>query len=111
AYVGIMGFSTPSYPTSHVWKTANAGTSWTDWTGTGLPDAPVNALLVDSQAGQVYAGTDVGVFASSTTTASWTEVGPTPGPGVPGFLSDSALQAKQTSTTKCKEPLEILSRR
>jgi len=95
AYVGIMGFSTPSFPTSHVWKTANAGTSWTDWTGTGLPDAPVNALLVDSQAGQVYAGTDVGVFVSPTSTASWTEVGPAPGPGVSGFLPDAPVTALQ----------------
>jgi hypothetical protein len=95
AYVGIMGFSTPSYPTSHVWKTTNAGASWTDWTGTGLPDAPVNALLVDSQAGLVYAGTDVGVFVSPTTTASWTEVGPTPGPGVSGFLPNAPVTALQ----------------
>src|ERR1700686_223796 len=95
AYVGIMGFSTPSYPTSHVWKTANAGASWTDWTGTGLPDAPVNALLGDSQAGQVYAGTDVGVFVSSTVTANWTEVGPAPGPGVSGFLPDAPVTALQ----------------
>ncbi len=95
AYVGIMGFSTPGFPTAHVWKTANAGTSWTDWTGTGLPDAPVNALLVDSQAGVVYAGTDVGVFVSSTTTASWVEVGPAPGPGVSGFLPDAPVTALQ----------------
>jgi len=95
AYAGIMGFSTPGFPTSHVWKTANAGTSWTDWTGTGLPDAPVNALLVDSQAGVVYAGTDVGVFVSSTTTASWTEVGPAPGAGVSGFLPDAPVTALQ----------------
>jgi len=98
AYVGIMGFSTPSYPTSHVWKTANAGTSWTDWTSTGptgLPDVPVNALLVDSQAGLVYAGTDVGVFVSSTATASWTEVGPAPGQGVSGFLPDAPVTALQ----------------
>jgi hypothetical protein len=98
AYVGIMGFSTPSFPTSHVWKTANAGTSWKDWSGTGmteLPDAPVNALLVDSQAGLVYAGTDVGVFVSSTTTASWTEVGPAPGPSVSGFLPDAPVTALQ----------------
>jgi hypothetical protein len=96
AYVGIMGFSTQSYPTSHVWKTANAGASWTDWSGgTGLPDAPVNALLVDSQTGLVYAGTDVGVFVSSTATASWTEVGPAPGPGVSGFLPDAPVTALQ----------------
>src|SRR6202521_638873 len=98
AYVGIMGFSTPSYPTSHVWKTANAGASWTDWTATGptgLPDVPVNALLLDSQAGLGYAGTDVGVFVSSTATASWAEVGPAPGPGVSGFLPDAPVTALQ----------------
>jgi hypothetical protein len=98
AYVGIMGFSTAAYPTSHVWKTANAGASWTDWSGTGsteLPDAPVNALLVDSQAGQVYAGTDVGVFVSSTSAPSWVEVGPVPGPGVSGFLPNAPVTAMQ----------------
>ncbi len=98
AYVGIMGFSTAAYPTSHVWKTANAGASWTDWSGTGsteLPDAPVNALLVDSQAGQVYAGTDVGVFVSSTSAPSWVEVGPVPGPGVSGFLPNAPVTALQ----------------
>jgi hypothetical protein len=98
AYVGIMGFSTPLYPTSQVWKTANAGTSWTDWTSTGptgLPDVPVNALLVDSQTGLVYAGTDVGVFVSSTTAASWIEVGPAPGSGVSGFLPNAPVTALQ----------------
>ncbi len=97
AYAGIMGFSTPGFPTPHVWKTANAGASWTDWTGTGLPDAPVNALLADSSVtpSQIYAGTDVGVFVSSTTAASWTEVGPAPGPGVPGFLPDAPVTALQ----------------
>lgn len=99
AYVGVMGFSTQGYPTSHVWKTTNAGASWTDWTGTGtamgFPDAPVNALLVDSQAGQVYAGTDVGVFVSSTSAADWTEVGPTPGQGVSGFLPEAPVTALQ----------------
>jgi hypothetical protein len=100
AYVGIMGFSTSQFPTSHVWKTTAAGSSaWTDWTGAGataLPDAPVNALLVDSQAGVVYAGTDVGVFVSSTTAPpSWTEVGPAPGPGVTGFLPNAPVTALQ----------------
>jgi hypothetical protein len=95
AYVGIMGFSTASYPTSHVWKTSNAGGSWTDWTGTGLPDNPVNSLLVDPFAGQIYAGTDVGVFVSSTATASWVEVGPPPGAGVTGFLPDAPVTALQ----------------
>jgi len=98
AYVGIMGFSTPGFPTAHAWKTANAGASWTDWTGTGsaeLPDAPVNALLVDAQAGLVYAGTDVGLFVSATSAPSWTEVGPPPGSGVSGFLPNAPVTALQ----------------
>jgi len=98
AYVGIMGFSTPAFPTSHVWQTSNAGTTWTDWSGSGidaLPDNPVNALLVDTQAGLIYAGTDVGVFVSSTANPSWEEVGPTPGPSVPGFLPDAPVTALQ----------------
>ena len=98
AYVGIMGFSTPGFPTSHVWKTANASASWTDWTGAGsaeLPDAPVNALLVDAEAGLVYAGTDVGIFVSATSAPGWTEVGPAPGPGVSGFLPNAPVTALQ----------------
>ncbi len=100
AYVGIMGFSTPLYPTSHVWQTTNGGASWTDWSGaasTALPDNPVNALLVDPQAGQIYAGTDVGVFSSSTASPSWTEVGPTPAPTASGFLPDAPVTALQLS--------------
>lgn len=73
AYVTIMGFHT-----SHVWKTTDAGASWTDFTA-NLPDAPANVIMVDSGAslsnGVVYVGTDVGVFASSTGIANWTEVG------------------------------------
>ena len=82
AYIAIMGFHT-----SHVWKTTNAGASWTDFTG-NLPDAPANAVVVDSGAslsnGTVYVGTDIGVFASSTGAAAWSEVGTASGPY--GFL-------------------------
>jgi len=100
AYVGIMGFSTAGFPTSHVWQTTNAGASWTDWTGTGvaeLPDAPVNALLVDSSVtpSRIYAGTDVGIFVSSTSAPSWREVGPTPGAGVTGFLPNAPVTSLQ----------------
>lgn len=76
AYVAIMGWNTASFPTSQVWQTTNGGASWTDFTGTApnaLPNAPVNAVLVNS--GTVYVGTDVGVFASSTATPSWSEFG------------------------------------
>ena len=63
AYVGVMGF-VGSLGTGHVYQTSNGGGSWTDITG-NLPDAPVNAIVVDPQAsGDIYVATDVGVFAT-----------------------------------------------
>ncbi len=93
AYVGIMGFNA-----SHVFQTTTAGAAWTDWSGTGntaLPDAPVNSLLVDSSARTVYAGTDVGVFVSSTASPSWAEVGTAPAPGASGYLPNVPVTAIQ----------------
>jgi hypothetical protein len=96
AYVSIMGFSTRSFPTSHVWQTTNGGSSWTDFTA-NLPDAPANAVLVDPGSvptnGNVYVATDVGVFSSSTAAPSWTEVGPAPSSGQPGYLPNVAVTA------------------
>ena len=82
----IMGFHV-----SHVWKTSDAGNSWTDFTA-NLPDAPANAVFVDTAASTVYVGTDVGVFASSTASPNWTEVGPAPGGGA-GYLPNTAVTA------------------
>ena len=92
AYVAIMGFHT-----SHVWKTIDAGGSWMDFTA-NLPDPPANVILVDSGAslsnGTVYVGTDVGVFASSTGSANWTEVGNSASMAN-GFLPNVAVYALQ----------------
>ena len=95
AYVTLMGFTAPPGSTTaagHVWQTTSAGATWTDFTG-NLPDAPVNAVVVDSTNAKVYVGTDVGVFVSSTASADWTEVGPTPGPTQAGFLPNAAVTA------------------
>jgi len=72
AFVTIMGFTGGS---GHVWKTSDAGATWSDFTGT-LPDSPVNASVIDPVAHVLYVGSDVGVFQSGTTAASWSEVGP-----------------------------------
>src|SRR6266446_2176016 len=90
--MGFVGSGNGSANT-HIWKTTNAGQSWTPFGNTtnGLPDAPVNALLVDS--GTVYAGTDVGIFQSPTSGASWTEVGPNAQPGATGYLPNVAVTA------------------
>ncbi len=89
AYVTVMGFTGGA---GHVWKTTNAGVTWTDFTA-NLPDSPVNAVIVDVGASQVYVATDVGVFASATSTASWTELGPNPLTGTAGALPNVAVTA------------------
>ena len=64
-YVGFSGFDdgTPAAP-GHVFKTLDAGATWTNITA-NLPDVPVNAVaLRPDQPNEVYVGTDVGVFIS-----------------------------------------------
>jgi hypothetical protein len=93
AYVTEMGFTGGP---GHVWRTTNAGASWSDVTGTGtsaLPDSPVNAVVVDPLAHVVYVGTDVGVFQSLTSSAAWTELGPSPSGEQTGFLPNVAVTA------------------
>lgn len=59
----------------HVWKTVNAGASWTGLNGTGagtLPDVPVHSIVVDpTNPMRLYIGTDVGVFASADGGTNW----------------------------------------
>ncbi len=67
------------YTGNNVWQTTNGGTSWASATGT-LPAAPVYGLAISPATPQtIYAGTDVGVFASDNggTTWSTTNIGPT----------------------------------
>jgi hypothetical protein len=89
AFVTIMGFHV-----AHVFKTVNAGASWTNFTAS-LPDSPADAVVVDPQAHVVYVGTDVGVFSSSTASASWTEVGPVAAAGNSGYLPNVPVTALQ----------------
>ena len=87
AYVTVMGFTGG---TGHVWKTTNAGSTWIDFTGS-LPDSPANAVVVYPPMKQVFVATDVGVFASSTSSPSWIELGPNPNTNQAGFLPNVAV--------------------
>ena len=78
AYVALSTFSFPGI----VYKTTNlgdTGTTWTNATGTGanaLPFVPVDVIVVDPQnSNTIYAGTDIGVYVSTTGGASWTPFG------------------------------------
>lgn len=60
---------------AHVWRSYDAGASWTSIDGAGttaLPDVPVHSLAVDpTNPARLYVGTDLGVFVSLDGGASW----------------------------------------
>ncbi len=59
------------YGTGHIFKTTDGGAHWTDLT-TAFPDVPVNALCVHPTNEKViFAGTDIGVFATFNGGTSW----------------------------------------
>ncbi len=72
AYVALNGFGLAAG--QHVWKTTNLTAASPTWTasGTGIPDVPTNAFVVDpANSNTLYAGTDIGVFRSTDGGASW----------------------------------------
>jgi hypothetical protein len=73
AYVAISGFF-GSDNGQHVYKTTNLNATTPTWTvaGVGIPDVPVNGFIVDKATGNLYAGTDIGVYQSTDGGASWT---------------------------------------
>ncbi len=70
AYATYSTFGVP-----HVWKSVDAGATWTNISGsgnTGIPDIPVLSIVVDpTNTSRLYAGTDLGVFTSIDGGANW----------------------------------------
>jgi hypothetical protein len=97
AYVAYSGYGLP--PGQQVWKTTdlvsalNSGRTPT-WklAGHGIPDVSVNGLVIDPKfPDHLYAGTDIGVFASTNGGGSWHRFGV----GFPhAEVYDIALQSK-----------------
>jgi photosystem II stability/assembly factor-like uncharacterized protein len=72
AYVTFTGFAVPAG--QHVWKTTNLDAVTPTWnaSGTGIPDVPANAFVVDPiNSNNLYAGTDIGVYSSTDGGATW----------------------------------------
>ncbi|HUN66733.1 MAG TPA: T9SS type A sorting domain-containing protein [Bacteroidota bacterium] len=77
AYVTYDGYGSAVTPLQHIWKTTTLSTTAT-WTASsnGLPDVPVNGLVIDPRkASDLYCGTDIGVFYSSDAGANWSVYG------------------------------------
>lgn len=58
-----------------VYFTPDAGVSWYNITLTGLPNLPVNCVEVDKSSGDLYVGTDLGVYLFDTGLSVWTQYG------------------------------------
>ena len=75
AYVALNGYGIPG---QHVMKTTNLNAPTPTWTnaGSGIPDVPTNALVIDPlDANKIYAGTDIGVFVTYNGGTNWAPLG------------------------------------
>jgi uncharacterized repeat protein (TIGR01451 family) len=74
-YAVMSGFTYGSDTQGHVFKSTNAGTSWTDISG-NLPNIPADDLVVDPDVvNWLYVATDIGVYGTTNGGTSWTPFG------------------------------------
>lgn len=79
AYITLDGYGL----SAHIWKTTNLSGAPPTWTAIGtapppanIPDIPVNAFVIDAaNSNNLYAGTDMGVYASTDGGTSWSPYG------------------------------------
>jgi photosystem II stability/assembly factor-like uncharacterized protein len=81
--------TTSGFAASHVFRTTDAGATWTDISD-GLPSIPTMAVLAVPGTTRVFVGNDLGVYESATGTGGWSRV-----PGMPTVrVRDLAYQAR-----------------
>ena len=55
-----------------VFESTNGGATWTNITGTNLPNLPVNCIVHQANANEdLYIGTDIGVYHKDNTMSDW----------------------------------------
>ncbi|HZC74106.1 MAG TPA: hypothetical protein VE442_25700 [Jatrophihabitans sp.] len=72
-YVAFSGYREGDLA-ANVWETRNGGASWANISG-NLPNGPVEMLTFDSARGDLYAATDLGLFADKNDKSNWARVG------------------------------------
>ena len=93
AYLSLAYYTNPS-TAGQVWKTTNFNAATPTWTAasSGIPNIPVNALVIDPCAAQpnhLWAGTDIGVYETTDGGTTWAPFGT----GLPrSAVFDLALQ-------------------
>jgi len=110
AYVTFSGFRWGE-SIAQVYRTTNFGATWSD-IGSGLPDIPVNALVIDPlNTSHLYVGTDVSVYQSNNLGANW-EIAAAGLPAVAVFdlilTTDRHLVAGTHGYSMYKIPLDSL---
>jgi hypothetical protein len=78
AYVTFSYYT--NFPNQQIWKTTTLSDTpgTTQWvaSGTGIPNVPVNALVISPvDSNYLWAGTDIGVYASTDAGATWAPFG------------------------------------
>jgi photosystem II stability/assembly factor-like uncharacterized protein len=102
-YVTAASFpSDPGLNGSTVWQSTDGGQTWRSLNGLGLPNVPVDTMLLDPWTKILYVGTDNGVYASDTYNnaagpITWVRVGGTALPDAQvDDLTLSTVQKQQT---------------
>lgn len=103
AYLTLSGFDTnqasPSGSPGHVFKTSNAGFSWTNISA-NLPDVPLSDIVIDPDfPGTFYVASDIGVFVTRNGGQKWVLLGTgLPRAAVTGLLLHRSSRILRAST-------------
>ena len=70
-YVTKSGFTADK----KVFYTTDNGANWTNITGSGLPNLPTYCIEIDKSSGDIYLGTEIGVYLFNNSDTTWSKYG------------------------------------
>ena len=104
--------SMASYYGNSVYRSTDAGATWALWS-TGLPNLPVNTVVTQiGSPGEVYCGTDLGIYYRNSSSTSWTAfttgLPPIPVRDLKIFYPTGKLRAATFGRGIWESPLNVL---